>query len=667
MKPAEVGSDLSLDLGLRQVIQSGSIIKLPKLTYRLFVTLAKAAPEVVAHDELVEQVWDGRPTSVETVTQRVMLLRRALGDDASAPRYIGLVRGQGYRMLQTVNVVPATHSPQDGLTGHAATGRLTHALVHSSGRAARYGLAAVAAAVCLAGGHWILNASNKSGPDLNAASALPAGGAADSIDKAPEAADEIPLRQSRTDSDAAAEAYQRGVSLLRRRTGAAIDAAIVSFEEAIRRDSSFVPPLVGLADSYTLRTAYSAYPVEKQLQLAQSAAEKALELDPHYGPAYASLAMVYFEAARRGDIHAERQDPEPLFLKALRLSPDYATAYQWYGEFLAYSGRPESAQQMYERALELDPTSPIMHHVYAHVLMRLGRDADAEMHFRRAIEIDPGFSRAYQGLATHYFSLQGRIADAALPARHAALLNPNHATNFALLASIYLHLGDVTQAEHWLAEANRLEPEGLPSLRTSTLFHLYREDDAAAVESARTGIEKHPHDLLFLAVIRDRLLSEGKLVEAIELYEAAYPSLVIANACDSISGCWIGLEYAYLIKQSDSHARVEELLRAVEARIAALIEEGHPRSLLLQAALYVQREKHGAAVDALRRAVDRGWRKDAFYHLADDPLFFELHDRPAFQELTGIVRADMAAQLQGLREQTGADIFSGRRFAPAQR
>ncbi|MEM7504712.1 MAG: tetratricopeptide repeat protein, partial [Pseudomonadota bacterium] len=331
------------------------------------------------------------------------------------------------------------------------------------------------------------------------------------------------------------------------------------------------------------------------------------------------------------------------------------------------SGRPESAQQMYERALELDPTSPIMHHVYAHVLMRLGRDADAERHFRRAIEIDPGFSRAYQGLATHYFSLQGRIADAALPARHAALLNPSHATNFALLASIYLHLGDVTQAEHWLAEANRLEPDGLSSLRTSTLFHLYREDDAAAVESARTGLEKHPQDMLFLAVVRDQLLTEGKLVEAIELYEAAFPSLVIANACDTISGCWIALEYAYLIKQSNSHARVEELLQAVEVRIAALIDEGHPRSLLLEAALYVQREKNAAAIDSLRRAVDRGWRKDAFYHLADDPLFSELHDRPEFQELAGVVRADMAAQLQGLREKTGADIFSGRRFVPARR
>ncbi|MEM7504797.1 MAG: winged helix-turn-helix domain-containing protein, partial [Pseudomonadota bacterium] len=258
MKPPEVRSDLSLDLGLRQVIQSGSVIKLPKLTYRLFVTLAKAAPEVVAHDELVEQVWDGRPTSVETVTQRVMLLRRALGDDASAPRYVGLVRGQGYRMLQSVDVVPAAHSPQDRLTGHAATGGLTEALVRSSGRAARYGLAAVAAVVCLAAGHWILNTSHKPGPDLNATAAPPASSATDSIANPPAGTDEIPLREPGTDSDAAAEAYQRGVSLLRRRTGAAIDAAIVSFEEAIRLDPSFVSPLVGLADGYTLRTAYSS-------------------------------------------------------------------------------------------------------------------------------------------------------------------------------------------------------------------------------------------------------------------------------------------------------------------------------------------------------------------------------------------------------------------------
>ncbi len=663
MTASDAVGDLSLDLGRRQVIQAGSVVKLPKLTYRLFVALARAVPDVVSHDELVEQVWDGRPTSVETVTQRVMLLRRALGDDASAPRYIGLIRGQGYRMLQVVHIVPAAHSSSRETRPAAAilSGR-------QSARASRFGLGLTMAGAmtCMAAAYLLLKHANESEFADNPApvAELPADSATDVARSTYQDIAERTLPPLGTDSEAAAEAYQRGAQLLRRRTGAAIDAAIASFEEAVRLDPKFVSPLVGLADSYVLRPVYSASPVAEQLQLAQSAAEKALELDPDHGPAYASLAMVYFESARHRDIRAERGNPEPLFLKALRLSPNYATAYQWYGEFLAFSGRPESAQQMYERALELDPTSPILHHVYAHVLMRLGRDTDAERHFQRAIAIDPGFSRAYQGLATHYFSTQGRIADAALPARHAALLNPGEATNFALLANIFLHLGDAKQAEHWLAEANRLEPEGLPSLHASTRLHLYRGDDEAAFESARTGLQKYPHGALFLAVVRDKLLREGRLVEAIELYESVYPNLRIANACRSVSGCWVALEYAHLIKQSDSHARVEELLQAVDSTVAELVEDGQPNAMLLEAALKAQREQTSAAVGSLRRAVDQGWRRDAVYHLTRDPLFSELHTDPEFQGLISTVRADMAAQLQDLREKTGADIVSGHGFAP---
>jgi len=65
----------------------------------------EAAPSLLDQDELIAQVWPGRVVSPETVTQRVRLLRRALGDDAHDPRYVGLARGQGYRLLPDVRVV----------------------------------------------------------------------------------------------------------------------------------------------------------------------------------------------------------------------------------------------------------------------------------------------------------------------------------------------------------------------------------------------------------------------------------------------------------------------------------------------------------------------------------------------------------------------------------
>ena len=94
--------DLTFDAG-RQLLRRGADpIHLGPLTYRLLEALIAASPNVVDYDELAEAVWDGRPISPETISQRVKLLRDAVGDEAGDPRYIELVRGRGYRLIPTV-------------------------------------------------------------------------------------------------------------------------------------------------------------------------------------------------------------------------------------------------------------------------------------------------------------------------------------------------------------------------------------------------------------------------------------------------------------------------------------------------------------------------------------------------------------------------------------
>jgi TolB-like protein/Tfp pilus assembly protein PilF len=58
----------------------------------------------------MKQVWPGVVVSPETVTQRVKLLRQALGDSADNPRYILAVRGHGYRLLAAAAPLAETGS-----------------------------------------------------------------------------------------------------------------------------------------------------------------------------------------------------------------------------------------------------------------------------------------------------------------------------------------------------------------------------------------------------------------------------------------------------------------------------------------------------------------------------------------------------------------------------
>ena len=102
-------ADLTLDARTRRVVRSAEKqpLELGKLTFDLLRALVELAPAVIGRDELMELVWDGRYVSPETLIQRVKLLRRALSDDAQFPRYIGVVRGQGYCLLP--EVAPVTN------------------------------------------------------------------------------------------------------------------------------------------------------------------------------------------------------------------------------------------------------------------------------------------------------------------------------------------------------------------------------------------------------------------------------------------------------------------------------------------------------------------------------------------------------------------------------
>jgi TolB-like protein/DNA-binding winged helix-turn-helix (wHTH) protein len=97
--------DLIVDLGACRVIRAGVDLKLPGLSFDLFVVLVRAAPNVVTVRKLMDSVWPDSVVSPETISQRIKLLRAALGDDVKSPRYVGGVRNRGYRIVATVTAL----------------------------------------------------------------------------------------------------------------------------------------------------------------------------------------------------------------------------------------------------------------------------------------------------------------------------------------------------------------------------------------------------------------------------------------------------------------------------------------------------------------------------------------------------------------------------------
>jgi TolB-like protein/DNA-binding winged helix-turn-helix (wHTH) protein len=140
--------DLRIDPEMQSVERAGQLIALPPLSFNVLLALVQAAPKFVSNDALMTQVWIGQIVSLETVTQRIKLLRDAIDDDPRKPRYIEGQRGRGYRFVAPVARLPPAPPPQSTAEGPRARVRKPEWIA-----------ASLSAALLLGVGGWLLTRS----------------------------------------------------------------------------------------------------------------------------------------------------------------------------------------------------------------------------------------------------------------------------------------------------------------------------------------------------------------------------------------------------------------------------------------------------------------------------------------------------------------------------
>ena len=90
-------ADLELDLERRTVRRAGGLLRVASTSFELLRVLIERHPHIVTHRELMDGVWAGRCVTPDALTQRVRLLRKALGDTEGGGHIVS-VHGQGYRL-----------------------------------------------------------------------------------------------------------------------------------------------------------------------------------------------------------------------------------------------------------------------------------------------------------------------------------------------------------------------------------------------------------------------------------------------------------------------------------------------------------------------------------------------------------------------------------------
>ncbi|WP_342659916.1 Alkaline phosphatase synthesis transcriptional regulatory protein PhoP [Rhodococcus ruber] len=100
-----VAAGLTVDPETREVTVDSTPVELSALEFDLLLALAQAPGRVYSRRQLLEKVWGGDFFGDERVVDvHIRSIRRALGDDATAPRFIGTVRGVGYKFVAASEV-----------------------------------------------------------------------------------------------------------------------------------------------------------------------------------------------------------------------------------------------------------------------------------------------------------------------------------------------------------------------------------------------------------------------------------------------------------------------------------------------------------------------------------------------------------------------------------
>lgn len=95
-----------LDAGSRSLLREGEPVSLNARYFDALCLLLREKGKMVGKQRFFEEVWAGSVVTDAALTQCIKEIRRQLGDDANAPRFVRTVAGRGYCFIAEVVEAP---------------------------------------------------------------------------------------------------------------------------------------------------------------------------------------------------------------------------------------------------------------------------------------------------------------------------------------------------------------------------------------------------------------------------------------------------------------------------------------------------------------------------------------------------------------------------------
>jgi TolB-like protein len=458
-----IGS-FQLDLQRRELVREGKPVKVGSRALELLCVLAECPGATVTKDELLERVWPREVVEENALHVHISTLRKLLAQGCEGGSPIMTVAGRGYRLLgqggtradppgvqpqaRSIAVLPFSNLSKDPEQDYLADGMVDEIItglgrirwLQVIGRNSSFAFKGKAIELKSAGQalgvRYLLDGSVKrSGNRVRIASELVDAESGMQIwaDRFEREFDDVFALQDDVTINiiAALEPKLRSAEVERgkRKRPESLDAY-----DCLLRAMPFV-------HSHVAGDALQAIPL----------LQRALEYQPDYGAAHASLALCFHSRFSRGGLREEDRAAAVRHARStLPDAADDATSLALAAFVLALDAHDtRTANDLFERALAINPSSVFALRFSALALAWQGRTEVAIARAKKAIELsplDPLNFLAYNALAIASHT-QGDPAGARDAAANATRLNPGLSVSHAFLGAALLGLGDRPAAE----------------------------------------------------------------------------------------------------------------------------------------------------------------------------------------------------------------------------
>ena len=365
------------------------------------------------------------------------------------------------------------------------------------------------------------------------------------------------------------------------------------------------------------------YVVPEKVDSAVALFQRALEKDPSYAAATASLGEAYWRKYQVSHDAAWAKAAMETCERAVTQGPRLAAAHACLGQAYMAQGEYEKSADQYRRTLELEPTSDDAYGGLASAYERLNRVAEAEASFKQAIALRPGYWATYNWLGLFYMR-HARYPQAAEMFSQVVTLAPDSFTGYSNLGGVRILQGKYAEAIPLLEKSLSIRPTGDASSNLAVAYFQMRRYADSAVQFEK-AVALDPSNYILWGNLGDAYYwSEGQRTKAADAYARAIAlgeEKLLLNPHDA----------QLLSSLAMYHAMRGERKAAMDSLDASLRLQPKAPDLLLNAGIaYQQLGETERALSSLERAVSLGISPEL---IRDTPNFDALRDNPRYISL----------------------------------